>query len=164
SAPTQYLFGISNNHTDGNTDVATGKVVFTDGSVSNVSIASVGTSTDLGNNAIKDRLYTYTTNSDNEYALTASNTAINSASHADDSVYVNLNGTRYYVNNQTIVVDVTAVRDDGATAATVYTGTTAIPAFDYADGYFVNTGDYVSLMFIYDYGTYGTDTFMIYDT
>ena len=164
SAPTQYLFGISNNHTDGNTDVATGKVVFTDGSVSNVSIASVGTSTDLGNNAIKDRLYTYTTNSDNEYALTASNTAINSASHADDSVYVNLNGTRYYVNNQTIVVDVTAVRDDGATAATVYTGTTAIPAFDYAEGYFVNTGDYVSLMFIYDYGTYGTDTFMIYDT
>ena len=165
SAPTQYLFGISNNHTDGNTDVATGKVVFTDGSVSNVSIASVGTSTDLGNNAIKDRLYTYTTNSDNEYALTASNTAINSASHADDSVYVNLNGTRYYVNNQTIVVDVTAVRDDGATAATVYTGTTAIPAFDYADGYFVaNADNYVSLMFIYDYGTYGTDTFMIYDT
>ena len=165
SEPTQYLFGISNNHTDGNTDVATGKVVFTDGSVSNVSIASVGTSTDLGNNAIKDRLYTYTTNSDNEYALTASNTAINSASHADDSVYVNLNGTRYYVNNQTIVVDVTAVRDDGATAATVYTGTTAIPAFDYADGYFVaNADNYVSLMFIYDYGTYGTDTFMIYDT
>ena len=167
SAPTQYLFGISNNHTDGNTDVATGKVVFTDGSVSNVSIASVGTSTDLENDDIKDVLYTYTTNSDNEYALTASNTAINgnSASHADDSVYVNLNGTRYYVNNQTIVVDVTAVRDDGATAATVYTGTTAIPAFDYADGYFVaNADNYVSLMFIYDYGTYGTDTFMIYDT
>ena len=164
SEPTQYLFGISNNHTDGNTDVATGKVVFTDGAVSNVSIASADGKNDLGNNVIKDKLYTYTTNSDNEYTLTTSPEKITSAVHEDDNVNITLNGTKYYVDNQTIVVDVTDVRDNGATSATVYTGTANIPAFDYADGYFVADADnYVSLMFVYDYGTYASDRFMVYD-
>ena len=164
SEPTQYLFGISNNHTDGNTDVATGKVVFTDGAVSNVSIAFADDEDDLGNNVIKDKLYTYTTNSDNEYTLTTSPEKITSAVHEDDNVNITLNGTKYYVDNQTIVVDVTDVRDNGATSATVYTGTANIPAFDYADGYFVADADnYVSLMFVYDYGTYASDRFMVYD-
>ena len=170
-APTQYLFGISNSHTDGNTGVATGKVVFTDGSVNNISVASVkqanGTTyTNQWNNAIAKTMYTYTTNSNGNYVLTYSPVEIlnSNATHTDDSVNIMLNNTRYYVNNQTIVVDVTGVLAGTATAATVYTGTTAIPEFDYADGYFVANGNYVSLMFIYDYGTYGTDTFMIYDT
>ncbi len=169
TAPTQYIFGVSNSHTDGNAKVAAGKVVSTDGSVDTLSIASVKqannkTYTDLKNNVIEKTLYTYSTNKDGNYELTYSPTPFDKVSHEKGNTNIQLGNGKYYVNNQTVVVDVTDVLEGTATAATVYTGTANIPAMDYGKGYFVaDNNNYVSLVFIYDYGTYASDRFMVYE-
>ena len=167
-SPAQYAFGVSNSHTDGNTKQASGYVVYADGSVSNIGIASVkqqngNTYSNLWNNAIEKTMHTYSVRPNGTYDLVWSPTAITSVDHAAGNTNITLNGTKYYVNNQTVVVDVTDVLYKGATSATVYTGTANIPAMDHAEGYFVNVGNYVSLMFVYDYGTYATDRFFVYD-
>ena len=161
----QYVLGVSNDHTVGTTGLANSWVVASDGSVNNVSIASIDTViTDLANNAIREKMYSYTSSISH---LTTANTQINTIDYTSGRSNITLNGAAYYVNSQTVVIDVTDVLTKGVTASTtVYTGhvgDSKIPSMDDAEGWFVadNTG-YVSLMFVWDIDTDKADHFLVY--
>ena len=169
AAPTatnvNYMFVLANDHTVATTGMTNARVVNTDGSIANVSIAKLLNGTVANVNALAGHMYAYTVNADGSYNLVSSDSDLTNASYNKNTATVSGTEGSRGINTATVVVDLRGVTVNSTAATAVYTGYGELPTFTGGELHYVaNNSGWVRFAFLTKGVADLTDSFVVYDT
>ena len=146
-------------------EIGNARVVNTDGSIANVSIAKLLNGTVANVNALAGHMYAYTVNADGSYNLVSSDSDLTNASYNKNTATVSGTEGSRGINTATVVVDLRGVTVNSTAATAVYTGYGELPTFTGGELHYVaNNSGWVRFAFLTKGVADLTDSFVVYDT